>query len=610
MTQALPPHAKRRTAMHKSAPDPKERLYALLVEDRRDLIVLLTYTLVIGLLSLAVPLTAQALVNTIAAGVFLQPLIVLSLLLLAVLLLTGFVRVLKLLLVETLQERIFARLALRITERLPRLHTTSLKDEYVPELVNRFFEVMTIQKSWAKLLLEGPSAIGQIAVGLILLTVYSPWLLAFSLACLIVIWFCLAILGTGGVKTGIRESIEKYKVAEWLEELGRCHIGLKLSAMSNFVVEKSDALVVSFIKARRQHFAVLLRQAVASYFFQAIAGTGILAIGGWLVINRQLTLGQLVAAELVALSIVTAMDKLVRNCESFFDLLVGLDKIGYVVDMPVERLGGIDLSSSTAGATLICSDIYFSYSSEKPVLQGLSFQLNPGERCALVGASGAGQSTLAYLIAGLLEPTSGCIEIDGIDIKDANLPSLRSVVELVSDRNEIIEGTILENITLGRPLGYHAVKEAATFVQLSGDLNTMPAGLNTHLISGGQNLARGQLQKVLLARAIVGRPRLLILDEAFVGIEEKTKLKIIDVLYSPEQPWTIIDISHDAEIVLRSQTVYLIHEGQIAESGKPTDLSWDRQSLFAELFPELSRQLLVFDRRKERRASLQEVKND
>lgn len=578
-----------------------ERLWALLISDKHDLIVLIVYTLMTGLVSLAVPLAAQALVNTIAAGIFLQPLIVLSLLVLAGLLFGGVLRMLKFCLVENLQQRIFARITLRLSERIPVIKASALNTEYMPELINRFFDVMTVQKSWGKLLLEGPAAVLQVFIGLVLMAFYSPFLLAFDLLIILFVFFAICVLGIGGLKTSIHESALKYRVAEWLEDMGRCQTSFKTNRISQFVARRSDSLVLNYLHARRNHFTVLFRQAFGTYFFQAIASAGILAIGGWLVINRQLTLGQLVAAELVVINVLSALEKLIRNCDTFYDLLTGLDKVGHISDLPVERQGGVELPSSESGLSVRCAQIHFSYDTRE-ILSGLDLSLAAGERASLVGASGAGKTTLASLICGLQEANHGTIEVGNFDVRDLDLQSLRSQVGLVGDINEIFEGTIEENVGLGRiSVSHQDIRWALNAAQFSDDLINFPNGINTTLISGGRNLSRGQVQRLLIARAIAEKPGLLILDEAFTGIDEKTKLKIIDALFLSENPWTVLDISHDAEVVMRSDKVYVLSSGKISELATPADLAWRKDSAFATLFPDLAKQIRLVERRKQER---------
>lgn len=556
--------------------------------ERNDLLVIVLYVILIGLLSLAVPLAAQALVNTIAAGVMIQPLVVLTFGVLAALIFAGVLRLLKLAVQEKMQQRVFARVSLQLAENLPRIQHAVLNREYAPQLVNRFFDVITIQKTMSKLLLEGPSALLQVIIGLVLMGFYSPYLLAFDLFIILAVIFIVWGLGWGGLRTSIDESKSKYKVADWLEELARCERGFKMHSVPSFPIERADSLVLSYLRARREHFRVVFRQAFGSYFFQALANAGVLAIGGWLVINRQLTLGQLVAAEIIVVGVLEGVEKIIKLLEHYYDLLTGLDKVGHVTDLPVERTQGRSLPVHSKGAFVTCRKVHFSYDGKIQVLAGLDLKLAVGEHVSLVGESGVGKSTLVALLCGLQKADHGLVQINGMDVRDANLDSLRQVVGLVSDTNEIFAGTIEENILLGRHYITHEdLQWALEFACLTAELAKFPQGLQTRLVTEGRNLSRGQRQRLMIARAVVTRPQLLILDEGFTGIDEKDKLRILDEFYNPAYPWTIIDISHDPELVMRSQTVHVMAQGRIVESGSPAELTRKRAGEFRQLFPSL-----------------------
>lgn len=579
---------------HGAAPHhvtPYQRLRGVLRLERYDLFVVAIYTVLIGILSLAVPLAAQALVNTIAAGVMLQPLVVLTLAVLGALFCAGIFRLMKLALLEKLQQRVFARVALQLAAQLPRMEYEEISRAYAPHLVNRFFDVITLQKTLAKLLFDGPAATLQVLMGLFVLAFYSPYLLAFDFFIIVMMVVLVGLLGIGGLSSSIRESYAKYHVADWLEELTRCHLGFKLNAVPAFPLQRADELVLEYVQARRQHFRVVFRQALGNALFRALASAGVLAIGGWLVINRQMTLGQVVAAEILVVGVLEGLDKLIRLLESGYDLLTSLDKVGHLTDLPVERQEGQLLPHVSGGARVVCRKVHFSYDTQREILSGLDLQLEPGARVSLVGESGVGKSTLAALLCGLLEPAQGLVQINGIDVRDVQLESLRHAVGLVNDANEIFAGTIEENILLGRHYITHDnLQWALEFTHLTDELAKFPQGLKTKLTTEGRNLSRGQMQRLLIARAIVARPSLLILDEGFTGIDEKDKLDILDELYNQKYGWTIIDISHDPEVVTRSEMVHVMGQGRIIETGNPATLIRQRDSAFRTLFPSLGGQ--------------------
>ena len=573
-------------------PTPVGRLWQFLRMEKNDLWTLVTYTVVAGILALVVPLTAQVLVNTIAANVLVQPIVVLSLLVLVGMIFAGMLQLMRLAVAEILQQRVFARIALEMATKLPRLQSSSLRGEYAPELVNRFFDTLTVQKALSKLLIDGLAAVLQAAVGLILLGVYSPYLLGLDILILAFVAFVVGVLGIGGVKSSLVESVEKYRVADWLEDMARCHTEMKLHGAQSYLTARADAAVMRYLLARRAHFRVIWRQSIGNYLFQAVASAAVLAIGGWLVINRQLTLGQLVASQIVVVSLLAAIDKMLRQAEQVFDLVTGLEKVGHVLDMPTERVGGVPVPDEPA--TLRVRGVGFSYApgTLPDTLTELNLEIAPGERACLVGASGTGKSTLSALIAGLETPTHGEITVNGVDVRDADLEDLRRVLSLINTDDAIFDGTIEENVTVGREgISHSDVREALEVAQLGDEISTFPLGISTILVSGGQPLSRGQRQRLLLARTIAARPRLLILDEAFNGMDEAMIDRVLDGLYAPERTWTILAVTHTAQVVQRSQKIHVLQNGTITESGTLLQMR-ARNGRFAQLFPSFMKRIM------------------
>lgn len=571
---------------------PYARLRQMIFEDKEDLVLIVVYTFFSGLFALAIPLATQVLVNTIAAGVFLQPLTVVASGVLISLIFVASLRLLTLALVEKIRQRTFARVALRLAYRIPRISHTELSKQYLPDLANRFFDTITVQSGWFNFLLDAPAAALQVVIGLTVLAFYSPWLLAFDL--LIIAFFLMQVFvfGYGGYKTRSNETTQRFQIAQWLEELARCESGLKLNGLSTYLIQQTDTLLVDYVKLRQNHFRVLFRLQSSLFVFQAMCSAGVLGFGGYLVINRELTMGQLVASLLIVNIVMPALERLVRNLQNVYELLSALGKIGFVEDLPLERKGGEQLPVSNDGIQLTIKNLCFSYGPNIQLFNGLDLFLKPGERVSLFGPNGSGKTTLAKIICGLVEPTSGLVQVNGVDVRDTNLHSLRQNVALMTDLNEILPTTIFENVTLGRAeITYQDILWAIDLVKF--DLHSFQEGLQTKLSAGGANLSRGQIQKLLLARAIVKRPKLLILDEAFTAIEERTKLEILDRLYADSLRWTIVDISHDADSITRCDRILVLDQGKIIESGTPRELIQRIDGRLEHLFPQLVRTLRI-----------------
>lgn len=518
-------------------------LLTLLAPERRDIIVVIVFAIGVGVLMLSTPVAVQALVNTVSFGSLTQPLIVLGLMLLFVLVLAGAIRGLKALVVEQLQRRLFVRVVTDLSQRLPRVHVSSFDRHHGPELVNRFFDVLTVQKVGATLLLDGVAVVLQTCIGLLILGFYHPLLLAFDVVLVAGIAVVLFGLGRGAVRTAIEESKAKYAVEASLEEIARNPTTFKLAGGLEYARQRADALAVEYVESRRRHFRVVFRQIVGSLALQALAATALLTLGGWLVIEGQLTLGQLVASELIVSIVLASFTKLGRKLESFYDLLAAADKLGQLFDLPLERTSGESHVPSQGGAALVLQDVSFVYDDGGRALPGLSLSLRPRERVCIVGRHGSGKSTLADILYGLRTPTAGHVQLDGIDLRDLSLDSIRSQVAVVKGL-EIIEASIETNVHMNRPQVTNAdMRASLDAVGLLDEIRELLEGLATTLMSNGAPLSYGQARRLMLARAIASRPRLLVLDDILDELDDDARQRAAGVLLAPDAPWTLIILS-------------------------------------------------------------------
>lgn len=518
---------------------PLRRLIELMRADHSDLWVVLGLALGSGLLALASPVAVQALVNTVAMSGMGQPLLVLSTILFFFLTFAGAVHVLQSYLVEIVQRRIFVRLAADLAFRLPRVRSDAYEHHHGPELVNRFFDVLTVQKAGSSLLLDGLSTVVQTLVGLIVLAFYHPFLLAFDVVLVLAIFFIIFILGRGGVATAIEESLSKYALVAWLEIIADNMQTFKFNGGPELAAQRTDALALAYLDAKRTHYQILLRQIVGSVTLYAIAQTALLAIGGYLVIDGHLTLGQLVAAELIVSAALISLVKFGKHLEGYYDLMAGADKIGHLLDLPLEREHGV-APVMTGSVSLAVRGLSFGFGAKQPVFSNFTMQVQPGERVAVFGGYGSGKSTLAALLCGLRQPGKGHIEINGIDLGNLRLEALRNRIAVVG-RAEFISDSLFENVRLGRSeLGQDKVEQALDAVGLLDDIASLEDGLDTDLSPSGAPLSTAQGRLLLLARAIIGRPALLILDGILDEMDEEMRRRIATALFADDAPWTLL----------------------------------------------------------------------
>ncbi len=491
--------------------------------EKKDLTVVVIFAIVIGLLYLITPLAVQELVNIIAFGVILQPLFILTALVAFGLLLVGAFRVFQRYLVEIIQQRLFVKTAFDLIGRLKLIQ----KDALGNKQINLFFEVLSLQKSYSKLLVDGLSAVLQAFIGFILLGLYHPYFLILDILLILGIFLSIALGGRGGLKTSINESHYKYDLLYWLQQAGSCHDAFKLIGNNDFSNNKTDAINLKYLKARSSHFKVLIRQNILSLILQTLASGSLLALGGWLVIQGNLTLGQLIAAELVVTAILAAVDKFVGQIETVYDLLTALVKLDSLKQLPINLdKGNKTLSSKPHGLKLECKNIYFNYAN-KAILQGINLKVESGQWVSMSGERGSGKTTLLNLLAGLYTASRGSIYFDDFEIKEITNISLGENLGLVAGgRNLIFEASLADNILLGRSekMPLRTILEIS---QLQDFVDNSAEGLQMTIENMGVNLSESQVSRLLLARALVSCPRLLLVDEDVFAVLEPDLKQVI-----------------------------------------------------------------------------------
>ncbi|BDC49522.1 ABC transporter [Bryobacterales bacterium F-183] len=545
-------------------PAPWVRVGDLLRLERSNLIVAIMYSLAIGILSLALPLATQTLVNTVAFGSLLQPIAVLSILLFAFLLFSAILQALRYYVVEILQRRIFVRSASDAADRLLRARSSSFDGTHPPELVNRFLEVVTVQKSAATLLVEGLTIMMQTVIGMGLLAVYHPYLGLFDFFLLISIVVVLFPMGWGAVNTAVHESKAKYALVAWLQEVGRHLHTFKSGPGAQFALHRANELVSEYVDDRKKHFRILLRQIIGSLTLQVVASTALLGVGGYLVIARELTLGQLIASELVLTLVVSGIAKFGKHLETYYDLCAAVDKLGYLTDLQTETSGPDPVPGRSGGASVTVRGVNFSYPNKHKIFEGLNLDIKPGERVAVRGRSGDGKSTLVDILWRLRTPQSGVVEIDGNDIRNYQVWSLRTQVALVR-AHEVFQGSILDNVSMGRTeIDTVQVREALAAVGLLEEVDRLEHGVLTEVSTFGLPLSSGQALRLALARAIAGKPRLLIIDEVLDQVDDVSLQAVtLNHLFRDDAPWTLIVTTEQDRILERCDTVYSLRNGKL-----------------------------------------------
>ncbi|MDT0554443.1 peptidase domain-containing ABC transporter [Patiriisocius hiemis] len=526
-----------------------QRLVNLLKLDKKDVLQIFYYAIFAGIVSLSLPLGIQAIINLIQGAQISTSWIVLVVLVTIGIIFVGLLQLMQFRIIENIQQKIFTRASFEFAYRFPKIKMSELRNYYPPELANRFFDVLTIQKGVSKILVDFPAALLQIIFGLILLSFYHPFFIIYGFLLVGLIYILFKFSAQKGLLTSLEESKNKYKVAHWIQEVARSIISFKLSGKTNLAMKKNDALVADYLDARESHFRVLVFQFIKMIGFKVLVTAGLLLIGGLLVLNQEMNIGQFVAAEIIILLIIGSVEKLITGLETFYDVLTSLEKLGQVVDKELESQEGQDPLLLNEDLTIELNKVdYIAPVDNKKILENISLKIPPRSNTLIKGSNGSGKTTLLRIIAGILEPTSGTIFANEISLQNLQINKYRGLIGQSLMDETPFEGTILENITFGdESIPLEDVYWALDNIGLTEFVKNKEKGLQTILYPEGKQLSYSLSKKIVLARSIVSKPKLLILKEPLDQLDIKDQNKIIDFLTKKENPWSLVVVSQNTK---------------------------------------------------------------
>lgn len=519
-----------------------KRFYNLLELDKKDVYQIFFYAIFAGLISLSLPLGIQAITNFIQSGRVSASWIILIILVVFGVALVGILSLMQLRITENLQQKIFVRASFEFAARLPKIKTEQLHNTYPPELANRFFDTMAIQKGTSKLLIDFSAALLQIVFGVILLSLYHPYFIIFGVLLFGILYFIFKFSFKSGLETSLKESKFKYKVASWLQEMARNNFSFKNDLNYNYGLQKNNNLIDNYLNYREKHFDVIKRQFSQLIMFKILITASLLSIGGFLVLSQQMNIGQFVAAEIIILLVINSVEKIIIGLETFYDVLTSIEKIGQVTDLELEEDVPFKGDTCYTNISLETENLYFKFpDSNKEILNAITLKIEQGEKIVIEGENGSGKTTLIRVLSGLLQPTNGSFYINDDTFRKINLKQFRSQIGCITHSETPFEGPLLENITFNdNTLTTEDLKWAIDGVQLSSYIKSLPKGLETRIFPEGKQLSSSNAQKMLLARSIIHKPKILFYEDPTDTMDEKVANEIIDFITSDKNKWTII----------------------------------------------------------------------
>ncbi|AEL26763.1 peptidase domain-containing ABC transporter [Cyclobacterium marinum] len=548
---------------------PLKRFFSLLKSEKKEIYAIYFYAVLNGLVSLSLPLGIQAILNFILGGRLTTSWVILVIVVALGVIFGGFLQVSQLYLSEKLQQRVFSKSAIEFAYRLPRLKMEALRGNYAPELVNRFFDTINLQKGLSKLLIDFSTASLQVFFGLILLAIYHPFFIIFSLVLVLTIYLIFKFTSPKGMKTSLKESSAKYALAYWLEEIARTLETFKLSGFSSLPFKKVDELVKEYVDFRNSHFAVLIFQFKSLIAFKVLIVVILLVAGSLLLLNNEISIGQFVAAEIIIVLIINSVEKIILSLETVYDTLTATEKLGLIMDMDLERSTGKAnvFNEDMSGLAYEFRNLSLQSIDKKyAILNNVNLQIREGEKVVLTGSSGAGKSTLLQVMAGLMEDYQGNVIVNKLPMDTLSLEKLRSMIGDSLSRQSIFHGTIRENITVGKEgVDETKLREVLEIVGLNDFVYRLKDDLETVLLPEGKNLNNSLISKIVLARSLCFTPKLLLLEEELNYLSKEESEKVFDFIFSG--PWTLVLVSNRKTLLNKAEKIVVMEAGKVAYEG-------------------------------------------
>ena len=544
---------------------PLQRYFKLLLLDKKDVYQIIFYAIFAGLVSLSLPLGIQAIINFIQSGRVTVSWVVLVVFVVIGVALVGILSLMQLRITENLQQKIFVRSSFEFAARLPRIKFEELYDSYPPELANRFFDTMTIQKGTSKLLIDFSAALLQILFGIILLSFYHPYFIMLGFLLLILLYLIFKYSYFIGLENSLKVSKYKYKVAGWLQEMARNNYSFRKERNYDFALQKNDKFASEYLNYRESLFNVLKRQFSHLIVFKIIITASLLTIGGYLVISQEMNIGQFVAAEIIILLVINSVEKIILGLETLYDVLTAVEKIGLVTDLTMEEDTNYEANKCFHAITLTTENLSIQFpGAAKKILDNINIKIDQGERVFIEGKNGSGKTTLIRILSGLLQSSEGAFYINDDTFRKINLKQYRSQIGNIIHSETPFEGTILDNIIFNNPdCSDEDLKWALDGVQLTPYIKSLPKGLETQIFPEGQQLSSSNAQKILLARSIINKPKVLFYEDPTDAMDEKVANEIIDFITSDINKWTIIVSSKNPYWKTKCNRFLTMEKGQI-----------------------------------------------
>ena len=540
------------------------KAWNLLAPDKVEVRNIYIFAIFSGALMLGLPLGIQMIINFIQLGQLSASWFLLVGLVVFAIGFSGTLNILQLRITETLQQRVFARSALEFAYRIPKLKLEKLIAYYNPEFNARFFDTLTIQKAISKLLIDFMAASLQIIFGLILLAFYHNFFILFGIILLLLLFIIIRYTSKSGYQTSLKESSGKYTVTNWLNEINNAKTSFRNSSTELNLIQM-DIKLHNYLDARKKHFGILVLQYRYLIIFKILIALSLLIVGGILVVNQQMNIGQFVAAEIIIVLLLSSVEKIILNLDLVYDVLTSIEKISQVTDFPIEQENGNhDFQPNEKGIHLELKQLsYQSNELNRNILDNCSFVNLPGQKTCIISDSSVSTSALFLIILGQFEEFQGHVNLDNLPIENISRNSIKKTTGTLLNNDRLVYGTIAENIHFGNEsVSLPEIVELCQKLNLDSFIDGVDNKYNA-IINPDFNFIPQDIQiKILFARALILSPKLLLMEEPSAGMSKTQKAPMINQIKREENTSFII-ASHDDDLHQIADQIIEIQNGQI-----------------------------------------------
>lgn len=515
--------------------DVRRQLNELLRPESGFFTVAVVYGIAISMLTLAVPIAVQTLVNTIANIASVRAVIILSTFLFATLFLSGVISAIRMRVMEHYERRVYARLTSELSIRTILAPHSYFEGHKNTDITQRYFDIMTLQKNIPSLVVDGFALVLQLLVGFTLVSFYHPALFAFNTVIVITLYLIWKLWSGKAKRTAIALSDAKYKTAKWLHDIASAHEFFKSRSHLDYAGVTSEHHIAQYIDTHQHHFKYTFTQAIMFLVLYALASAMLLGLGGWLVVMGQLSIGQLVAAELIMSAVFFGLSRFSIYLKLYYELYGAADKLGKALNMPQETLDEANIQSDNAGSALECKAVTLTHLKNE---YQLNLHIPEGSKWYVMTKNSWVQRQLIHLFKSYTRPKKGWIRLGNYELSDYDTFELRQRITVI-DRSPIVNCTVKEYLRMSAPnASLSQISDTLQRVGLDKIIHHLPNGINSAMTPQGTPLLPVELMLLKLAVALLAQPDIIILNQHFDTIPQGQKHRILGELKS--QPQTIL----------------------------------------------------------------------